>query len=131
MSLQVLLLLVVGGIAGIAILLHIMGLTEPRRFKDGSDALAAWAREVPEQVPSELHLSSDNRAALILLDNGFGIVWCHGDDTVARHIPVLQPQKTKRGLRFSFPDFGASALDVHLDAPEQARWLQMLRPQND
>ncbi|MGR3634839.1 MAG: hypothetical protein ACU0BK_02820 [Shimia sp.] len=129
MSLQVLLVLVVGGIAGIAAILHLMGLTAPYRFSDGQDAVAAWEREVPERPATNVHLSSDSRASLIAFEGGTGIVWSFGDDTVARILEGARPLETKTGLRFDFPDFGSAALNVRLNDSDRDIWLKALEAQ--
>lgn len=129
MSLEVLLALVVGGIAGIAVLLHVMGLTAPHVFKNGREAMAAWAREVPEHPATGFHLSSDFHAALVTFDGGYGIVWSFGSDTVARVLGNSRANKTKTGLQFDFPDFGASKLDVALTEKDREVWINLLEAQ--
>ncbi len=127
MSLQVLLALVVGGIAGIAALLHILGLTDPRQFARKRDAELAWLREVPEHPPTGVQLSSDRLAALITTDNVAGLVWCFGDDTVARVLQDPAPQTTDKGLRFGFSDFGSTTVNVNLTKTDRDVWLNTMR----
>ncbi|KPA21580.1 hypothetical protein shim_22870 [Shimia sp. SK013] len=129
MTLPVLLALVVGGIAGIAAILHLMGLTTPYRFSNGHDAISAWEREVPERPATGFHLSSDSRASLVTFEGGVGIVWSFGGDTVARLLGDTPPQKTQNGLRFDFPDFGSSALKVRLKETDLDIWMKALEAQ--
>jgi nitrate reductase gamma subunit len=44
MPLEILLMLVVGGITGIALLTHGLGLSKRRAFHDEAEARAAWLR---------------------------------------------------------------------------------------
>jgi len=129
MSLEILLALVIGGIAGIAALLHFLGLTAPHRFTDEATAAAAWEREVPELPVTKVSLATDAHAALITYGGGHGVVWSFGDDTVARILGANQPEVTQTGLRFTFPDFGSSNLDVQLDEKTRAAWLKLLEAQ--
>lgn len=126
MSLPILLALVIGGIAGIALLLHLAGLTASSGFSDHRAARNAWEREVPEFVANQCFLSTNGHAALITFDGGAGLVWTFGADTVARILPPTQPTNTEDGLRFIFPDFGSSAVQVHLNAQDRALWLKTL-----
>ncbi|TCL08512.1 hypothetical protein BXY66_0549 [Shimia isoporae] len=127
MSLTVLLALVVFGIAGITALLHVTGHTASQRFASEEEARAAWHREVPDKPVTGVRLSSDKRAALITFQNGAGVVWTLGDDTVARVLDTKLPTSVARGLRFTFHDFGSSSLTVRLDEKERDHWRRLLR----
>ncbi len=83
MPLIVLLVLVVGGIAGIAVLLHLIGLSKAKVF-DQSSARAAWLREWPQACVQDIDLSQDHRVALIHSTHGPGLVWAMGADIAAR-----------------------------------------------
>lgn len=126
MSLPILLALVIGGIAGIALLLHFAGLTASNGFSDPRAARNAWEREVPEFSVNQCFLSTNGHAALIAFDGGAGLVWTLGADTVARVLPPALPIATENGLRFTFPDFGSSTVQVHLNAQDRALWLKSL-----
>ncbi len=127
MPLSVLIPVVVIGIAGIAVILHLLGLTAPRRLTDRAEALAAWAREFPELPAAEARLSADQRAALILLPNGeAGIVWCFGADTVARPLAGSELRETETGFVIRLRDVGAPRVTVTLAAEERPRWKETL-----
>lgn len=127
MPLSVLIPIVVIGIAGIAVILHLLGLTAPRRLSDTAEALAAWAREFPETPAIAARLSADQRAALIeLADGETGLVWCIGADTVARPLMGADVIDTKTGLDFHLHDMAAPHVSVALSAEERIRWKEFI-----
>ncbi|MEO1364365.1 MAG: hypothetical protein AAFU86_11380, partial [Pseudomonadota bacterium] len=80
MPLHILLILVVGGIAGIALALHLLGMTgaDPLR---GDTARAAWLRAYPDDSVQRVAVSADGRVARIDCAAGRGLVWRMGADT--------------------------------------------------
>ena len=65
MPLSVLLPLVACGIIGIAVIVHLLGLSRAARLGDAGVAAAPWLREFPEDTPTRVILSHDQHAALI------------------------------------------------------------------
>ncbi|MCW9043286.1 MAG: hypothetical protein OQK05_08070 [Pseudopelagicola sp.] len=123
MPLNVLLPVVVIGIIGIAVILHMIGLTAPRRLADKAEALAAWAREFPESPAIDARLSADQRAALIeCADGDAGLVWCFGADTVARPLVDFDLLDTETGLDIRLHDVAAPRVSVALTPEERPRW---------
>lgn len=118
--------LVVIGILAIALILHLMGRTDTRRFATEAEARDAWEREYPENPALKVLLSSDNRAALIRATRGLGLVWCFGDDTVARIVTKSKTHPTARGLAFERREFAARHIDVTLKADDRALWQTQL-----
>jgi hypothetical protein len=126
MPLGLLLTLVIGGIAGIALALHLLGLSRQHRFDDAADAARAWDRECPEDPALRVTLSHDRHAALIETARGHGIVWPMGADTTARDLSGARITRTRAGLRIDLPDFTAPHVHLHLDAAEADRWPQLM-----
>ncbi len=127
MPLSVLIPVVVIGIAGIAVILHLLGLTAPRRIADEAEALAAWAREFPEAPAIDARISADQRAALIELCNGeTGLVWCIGADTVARPLAGADVIETETGLDFYLQDMAAPHVSVALSPQDRPRWKEFI-----
>jgi hypothetical protein len=127
MPLNVLLPIVIVGIAGIAVLLHLLGRTAPRRLSDAEEALQAWAREYPDETAIEAWPSADLRAALILLVDGrAGLVWCMGDDTVARLLEHFDLLDTETGLDLRLQDISAPHVSVRLSEPDRRRWKEFI-----
>lgn len=126
MPLSILLPMVVLGIAGIAVLLHVLGLSRPALLADAGVARAAWLDEFPTDAPTRITLSHDNRAALVETAKGAGIVWPMGADTTARYLTDAQITRTATGLRINLPDYTAPRIDVTLDTSEANRWPALL-----
>lgn len=119
MPLEILLILVIAGIAGIAVLLQLMGYSEREPFTEES-ARAAWARQEPDIPAGRVDLSQDGMAALVETDRGLGVVWHMGVDTTAHWLDRPRLRPTRDGLRIGLGDFAAPAVRVRL-SPEAAR----------
>lgn len=126
MPLSLLLPMVILGIAGIALLLHLLGLSRPALLASEAAARAAWLREFPEDTPTRVVLSHDNHAALIDTAQGRGIVWPMGADTVARYLTGAEIIRTSTGLNIDLPDYTAPRIRLRLDESELERWPALL-----
>ena len=126
MPLQILLPMVVIGIAGIAVLLHMLGLSELARFDDEAAARQAWLREYPDTPPTRVILSHDRHAALIETDFGAGVVWPMGMDTTARTLRGAEIRRTKDGLLVDLPDFTAPRIRLRLNDEEADLWPTLM-----
>lgn len=126
MPLSLLLPMVILGIAGIALLLHLLGLSRPALIASEAAARAAWLREFPEDTPTRVTLSHDNHAALIDTVQGHGIVWPMGADTTARYLTGAEVTRTPTGLNIDLPDYTAPRIRLRLDESELERWPALL-----
>lgn len=125
MPLTFLLPLVIFGIAGIVLAVHLTGNSRPLTFAGEDAACRAWNREYPFQPAQSAHLSDDRRAALILADAGGtagqgtpGVVWAMGTDSTARRLtPNCQLRDRADGLDIVFHDMTAPRLRVALKDP--------------
>ena len=129
MPLQIILPIVVFGIAGIVWLVHSSGWTVHRRIHDLADAQALWQADFPDEGLSKLRCDDENRVALVwLLDGRMGLIWSFGDDVVARHLdrpPVVQA--TSSGLALGLNDYTAPRVDVTLaDHATRTEWAKTL-----
>ena len=122
MPLPLLLALVICGIAGIALLLHLLGLSTPRRL-DADAARAAWLREFPDTDVTGITLCEGGTAALVATDAGPGVVWAMGADTTARPLGGATLHETPTGLSLQLADFTAPRLALRLP-PGQAAALR-------
>ncbi|MDT8328039.1 MAG: hypothetical protein RQ750_11765 [Roseovarius sp.] len=122
MPLSILLPMVGLGIAGIAVILHLLGLSRAAVLGDEAAARAAWLRECPDRAPRRIILSHDRHAALIETDAGPGVVWAMGADTTARPLKDARIRRTARGLCIDLPDFTAPHIRLRLDPDEAAQW---------
>jgi hypothetical protein len=127
MPLSILLPMVVLGIAGIAVLLHLLGLSHRAVLADAAAARAAWLREYPGDAPVHVTLCQDHSAALIETGRGRGVVWPMGADTTARYLDGARAHRTKIGLRLDLPDYTAPRIHLSLDPDEAAAWQDALK----
>lgn len=126
MPLSVLLLLVTGGIAAIAILLHLLGLSRPRVFADDAAVLAIWREEYPDIPARRVRLSRNRHFALLETDAGLGVVWPMGLDAAARLLLGVEVDADPRGLHLSLPDFTAPDIRLKLDPDEAQDWQRQI-----
>lgn len=125
MPLIVLLVLVVGGIVGIAVLLHLIGLSKAKVF-DQSSARAAWLREWPQACVQDIDLSQDHRVALIHSTHGPGLVWAMGADSAARLAKKVEISPHERGLFVSLNSFDAPRIKANLSPQQVSTWRRVL-----
>lgn len=123
--LEILLAMVVLGIAGIAVLTIWLGLSQQRALSEDT-AQADWLRHFPDDVVQSVWISSDAHAALCLTDAGPGLLWAVGADTTARRLGAARVTDTRGGLDIVFDDFTAPR--VHLRLYDDARlvWKRLM-----
>ena len=126
MPLSILLPMVVIGIAGIAVLSHLLGLSRPLRFTDDAAAEAAWRREFPDVPARRVILCHDHSAALIETDAGPGVVWPMGADSTARFLTGARFDRWAEGVTLTLPDFTAPRIRLRLDPEEADYWRSEL-----
>ena len=127
MPLEILLILVVGGIAGITFLMHFAGKSRVPVLTPDS-ARAAWVRHVPDDEIAEVTVAHDGHAALIRAASGIGMVWSFGADTVARHLLDFERREHPQGLEIRFHDFGTPRVLIRLDDTERQHWQNLTEP---
>lgn len=126
MPLEILGPMVVLGIAGIALLLHLTGRTAPMRLETEEDARRAWLREHGEDAPGAVLVAASGRAALLRLSSGaLGLVTVMGADPSARYLTGASWETTAQGLRIRPPDFAAPRFDIALSEDDRAAWLAL------
>jgi len=123
MPLNILLPIVVLGIAGIAALLHLLGYSRPKRIASELEARALWAREFPAHPAQTVLVAQDGHAALIQTPQGTGLVWTIGADATARRLQNANATRTASGIRVYLHDFTAPSVSIHLSAHEASTWL--------
>ncbi|WP_306151881.1 hypothetical protein [Roseovarius sp. MMSF_3281] len=126
MPLHILLPMVVLGIVGITVLLHVMGWSKPAALADEAAAERAWLGEFPDDPPKRVVLSHDHHAALVETQKGHGVVWPMGSDTTARHLTGAKISRTNKGLRIDLPDYTAPRIHLTLDAEEASQWPSLM-----
>ena len=126
MPLELLVILVVGGITGIAALTWAFGFSKPFEFQTDNDAKMAWLRAHPGDDIHSVRISSDRRAALIGSAKGIGLVWSFGADTTARLLDDISIQDAPDGLDFRLEEYTAPRLKVRLAPEDRDIWRQQL-----
>lgn len=126
MPLHILLILVVGGIAGIALALHLLGMSQAPPLTPDS-ARTGWLRHSPNDVIQEVTVTRNGRAARIATDTGRGIVWQMGADTCARLLDGQQQIHLHKGtVTVRLNDYAAPRIRLHLNPDEQDDWANWM-----
>ena len=119
--------MVVIGIAGIAIALHLLGLSRIATLESEAAARAAWAREMGDDPARAVTLAHEGHAALIETESGrHGIVFAMGGDFTVRYLDGARLRPVPGGLAIDLPDFTAPHIRVALDTGEAARWPALI-----
>lgn len=126
MPLHILLILVIGGIAAIAVLMHVLGKSE-RLILNTASARAAWLRHFPEDHVNDVVVANDGHAALILAQDGPGLLWSFGADTAARPLQGFTFRDGERTQTVRFRDFAAPRVKLHLSEEERREWQSMMK----
>lgn len=126
MPLHILLILVIGGIAGIALALHLLGMSNVDPLTEGK-ARHAWARAYPDSKLISVSITADGGAARITSDAGRGIVWQMGADTCARLLGA-QTEAHVRGSKviLKLGDYTAPRISLRLTEQEQVVWADWI-----
>ncbi|MFY2823686.1 hypothetical protein [Ruegeria sp. MALMAid1280] len=127
MPLEILLVLVAGGIVGVTVMLHLTGRSKLRELTPGT-ARSEWLRHAPDDEIIDITLAHDKHAALIRTETGNGLLWSFGADTVARHLLDFDWLDHPEGFEIQFHDFGTPKVIIHLDEFERPHWEHLMDP---
>lgn len=128
MPLEILLILVIGGIGAIALLLWLTGLGAQKVLTE-EETLSEWARHYPDDQVKSVWLTHDCHAALVVTETKPGLLWVLGADTVARHLFDFDMIDDTRGLSIDFHDYTAPTVRLTLDEDERVVWKNLITPQ--
>ncbi|KIC51490.1 hypothetical protein [Tateyamaria sp. ANG-S1] len=122
MPLHILLILVVGGIAGIALALHLLGLSRATPFTSQT-AQDAWHRAHPNDAVKAITVTTDGKAARITTDQGTGVLWQMGADSCARRLTGTETL-TRAGdtSTLHLDDYAAPKVRLTLTPLEHSAW---------
>lgn len=127
MPLEILAPMVVIGIAGIALMLHLSGLSRTQPLT-ADRVTRDWLAQMPALPPLSVAFSDDSRTALIETAQGPGLLWVFGADTAARLFtdpPTLA--ETPDRLIVTTGDFTAPRVSIALaGAGDRQRWSGIL-----
>ncbi|MCP5072015.1 MAG: hypothetical protein GY947_01810 [Rhodobacteraceae bacterium] len=128
MPLSILLSLVIFGIAGIAVLLHLMGKSRQLVFESAPEVEHHWHRQHPDCRIERVAISKDGHTALVDSSCGVGLVWSMGADAACRLLEEgTEVADTGTGLMVTTSDYTAPSVKVALEDPEDRRvWTGMI-----
>lgn len=127
MALEVLIALVIGGIAGIAALTWGLGWGTALRLASPAEACTWWDREWPERPARGAILAADGQAALIDTAKGPGLVWVMGADCTSRPLDDARVAASATGLDVFFPDMATPHVAIRLDdTADPADWAGLI-----
>ncbi len=128
MSLELTLIIVVFGIAGVVLLVHLTGGSAKVRLNERAIVLDKWHGEFPYISAKNALLDPDYNAALIdLMDGRTGILWAFGNDVVGRVLESGKLGIRKNKLIIDLPDFTAPHLVIRIDDPAtRLAWIEKL-----
>ena len=127
MPLEILLVLVVGGIAGVTLLLHLTGRSRLHLLTPQT-VPGQWLRHFPDDTVIDATLAHDGHAALVRTQAGAGLLWSFGADTVARYLEDFDWIETSEGIEVQFHDFSTPRATLHLDETERQHWQHLMDP---
>lgn len=126
MPLHILLILVIGGIAGIALALHLLGLSRADPFTQDT-AHAAWLRNRPDDTILRIELTAEGHAARVTTNHGRGILWQMGADSCARLIDGTEEVLAGPGsVTLHLNDYTAPKIRLRLTPQEQDDWASWI-----
>jgi len=129
--LKFLLILVIGGIAAIALALHLLGFSTAKKM-DLKALRSEWLRHFPDDTfqnesSIDLLVTMAGDRGILRTDQGYGFVWTMGADTSARRLEHSSWEETPTGVTFTFRDAGAPRIKVRLHNSERHLWQSYLR----
>ncbi|MFZ1681199.1 MAG: hypothetical protein WAT70_09265 [Rhizobiaceae bacterium] len=95
MSLALLAILVVGGVSGILLAIHLAGGTRDVRLEAPEAAMRRFALDFPEAAPRAVILDAGGDAAFLDTDAGVGLVQAIGDRYLTRLIAPGQAEMSR------------------------------------
>ena len=122
MPLHILLILVIGGIAGFAVAVHLLGLSKAPAFTTGT-AYDAWLRAHPGDDIQSVTITSDGRAARVTTATGRGVLWQMGADSCARALSGSEELTRKdTTTTLHLDDYSAPKVRLSLTPAEHRAW---------
>lgn len=125
MPLSILIPAGVAGLAAIALLLQ-LSTRAPRALPDLETARKIWLRRFPGDPIREVILSHDRHAALILSEEGSGLLWTYRSGTQARRLEDYDLIDEGTALRVIFHDATGTETTLRLDDFERRRWRGLI-----
>jgi len=127
MPLHLLLPIVVLGILGVALLLHVLGKSKRFLIMNADQVSRLWERQFPNGLVSQVKIADGGHQAMVETSDGPGVVWAMGADVACRLTEGAGVQETDKGLRIRLADYSAPMVRVVLADPlARQHWVQTL-----
>jgi hypothetical protein len=127
MPLTILLILVIGGLAVIALLLHLSG-SSRLRVMMAEDARSEWHRHHPFDGIIDVTVAENGHAAIVRTTEGTGLLWSFGADTVAHYLQDFNLIETDSGFDIYFNDYATPYVRLQLSELERRHWHNLMIP---
>ena len=122
--------LVVFGIGGLVLLIHLFGWTRRPAFADTDEAAQALLTDYPHAAIKSAELADDGRSALFVLPNAIGYAAPFGDGRLTRVIEAGDLKSVDAagdGLTLRLTDYTAPRLSISMRDPKaQDTWRRRL-----
>lgn len=115
MPLPILGALVVFGIGGIVLLVHLLRMSKRLVLRDEADARAVFAHDYPDARIGDVLLTDDGDGALFSTSDGPAVATAFGDGWFTRALrsgDVKEVRETKARLHVRLDDFGAPSISL-------------------
>lgn len=127
MPLSILLPMVVLGILGVALILHLKGFTESLQFADETEVRQHFHRLLPFTEVGAVLLSQDGHAAIVETPDMRYLIWSFGSDCTVHWLAGADIEDIPAGVHIHLHDFAAPGPKIALSRTEKPLWLTQLR----
>lgn len=119
--------IVVLGILGIALLLHVLGYSRRLQMQDAEQVCHLWLAQYPETSVERVEIADGGHQALVMTDQGPGLIWAMGADAACRLVPCdCEIWETGKGLRVHLRDYTAPSVRIALPENLRQHWKHIL-----
>jgi hypothetical protein len=119
--------IVVFGILGIALLLHVLGNSRRLRMQDAGQVRHLWLAQYPDTTVAQVEIADSGHQALVVTDQGPGLVWAMGADAACRLVPRgCEIRNTGKGLQVRLRDYTAPVVKIVLADGLCHQWKHIL-----
>ncbi len=127
MPLHLLLPIVVLGILGVALLLHLLGKSERIEIVDVDQVRDLWHHQYPNAMVLAVEIADGGHQAMVQTSDGPGVVWAMGADVACRLVGDAGVSEHSKGLKIRLGDYSAPIVRIKLSDPKtRQHWLATL-----
>jgi len=127
MPLHLLLPIVVLGVLGVALLLHMLGKSKRIVMLNADEVRALWLRQFPNATVLTVDIADAGHQAMVQTTDGPGIAWAMGADVACRLTGNASINENSKGLSILLGDYSAPKVRIALSDPQtRQHWLAIL-----